>query len=48
MSADLNAPEIQIPYLGGSTAIERELNGKYRAKVSSTATCAQALARSLR
>ncbi|SPA10716.1 conserved hypothetical protein [Cupriavidus taiwanensis] len=32
MSADINAPEIQIPHLGDSTAIERELNGKYRAK----------------
>ncbi|SOZ51279.1 Conserved hypothethical protein [Cupriavidus taiwanensis] len=32
MSADLNAPEIQIPNLGTSRTIERELNGKYRAK----------------
>ncbi|SCB21698.1 T6SS phospholipase effector Tle1-like catalytic domain-containing protein [Cupriavidus alkaliphilus] len=32
MSADLNAPEIRIPGLGDSSAIERELNGKYRAK----------------
>ncbi|WP_147310562.1 phospholipase effector Tle1 domain-containing protein, partial [Cupriavidus taiwanensis] len=29
MSADLNAPEIQIPGLGDSSTIERELNGKY-------------------
>ncbi|CAJ0807426.1 hypothetical protein LMG19083_04561 [Ralstonia psammae] len=32
MSADINAPEIQMPNLGSSATIERELNGKYRAK----------------
>ncbi|SOY41339.1 Conserved hypothethical protein [Cupriavidus taiwanensis] len=32
MSADMNAPEIQIPKLGSSGDIERELKGKYRAK----------------
>ncbi|AMR80603.1 T6SS phospholipase effector Tle1-like catalytic domain-containing protein [Cupriavidus nantongensis] len=32
MSADLNAPEIQIPFLGSSSDIERELKRKYRAK----------------
>lgn len=32
MSADLNAPEIQIPNLGSSSDIERELKRKYRAK----------------
>ncbi len=32
MSSDLNAPEIQIPNLGSSANIERELEGKYRTK----------------
>ncbi|QUP56219.1 DUF2235 domain-containing protein (plasmid) [Ralstonia syzygii] len=32
MSADLNAPEIQLSNIGSSANIERELQGKYRAK----------------
>ncbi|CAJ0681955.1 T6SS phospholipase effector Tle1-like catalytic domain-containing protein [Ralstonia mannitolilytica] len=32
MSADINAPEIQMPNLGSSATIERELQGKYRAR----------------
>lgn len=32
MSADINAPEIQMSNLGSSVTIERELQGKYRAK----------------
>ncbi|XLV73436.1 hypothetical protein ACKZDW_14235 [Ralstonia syzygii subsp. celebesensis] len=47
MSADLNAPEIQLSNIGSSTTIERDLQGKYRARGSSIATCAPASARSL-
>ncbi|AMR76492.1 T6SS phospholipase effector Tle1-like catalytic domain-containing protein [Cupriavidus nantongensis] len=32
MSADISAPEIQIPNLGSTATIESQLNGKYRAK----------------
>ena len=32
MSADINAPEIQMSNIGSSATIERELQGKYRAR----------------